>query len=271
MLCRTPLLFNEDVSSTIRRQSGRTVARIGTPATSIHGLKPPWLKQHFKERRLASKEDRPSRFASSFDQSLAHAQGVAASKHGLHAGERLGAGQSGATFTHATHPGTIIKFDKGDREAKLARYVAATKDLKTGSILPRYHKVVDTGVRDEETGENIHAIHREDLADLKTKDHAPWHAYGRMVSDTAERVANESGKSQDFHALRQEIDAHHRNVRGHVQQAERQRFDRFHRGVQQLLRHGIIPCDLHAGNLGSRPNGDVVVRDAGCHHRVQFQ
>jgi hypothetical protein len=260
----------EDVSSSARKRADKTVQKIGAPATSVSGLKPPWLPKHFKERSAAKKGKRESRFATSFRHSLGQAQDVAQQQHGMHLGPSLGTGTSGAAFEHAKHKGTVVKFEKGDRESKLARYAMSSKQLKKNSILPKYHKVVNTGVKDDETGEHVHALHREDLSDIQTKNHVPWHHYGRAVSDTAERLAKGGKTHHDFHELKDELDSHHRKFRGDVHPKERQKYDRFHTGMQKLLRHGIVPCDMHAGNLGSRKNGEVVVRDAGCHHRVQF-
>jgi len=257
-------------SGAVARRAARTVRKIGPSAKSFSGLKPPWLPGYWSELKKAKKEKRPVAHDVSFDRSLDAAHKVVREKHGMELGARLGAGRSGAAFEHAGRPGTVVKFDRGDREARLARYASSSKQLKKNSILPTYHKVVNTGVKDEKTGEHIHALHREDLSDLKTKRHAAWHSYGLSVSGTAERLANSGETHHDFHALKDELDGHHRKLREHVPEKEKQSFDRFHKGVQKLVRHGIVPCDMHADNLGTRKNGDVVLRDAGCHHRVQY-
>jgi hypothetical protein len=258
------------LNEAVATMADRTRNKMGKPATSFAGLKPPWLPGYWAELKHARKEKRPVAHDTSFHTSLGKATNVLEKEHGIKVGERLGAGRSGAAFEHGSHAGTVVKFDRGDREARLARYTSSSKKLKNGSIIPRYHKVINTGVKDEKTGETIHALHREDIGDLRTKSHSSWHSYGLSVSDTATRLADSGKSHHDYDALSDEIDGHHRKIRPHVPDKERQHFDRFHKGVKKLLRHGIIPCDMHADNLGSRKNGEVVLRDAGCHHRVQF-
>jgi len=266
---RSSVVPNSTPSAAVR-QSAKTVNAIGAPAASVARLKPPWLQRYWDDRKTAREMGQQDPYAASFNQAIDTASNQLRGSHGIKLGKRLGGGTSGATYVHSNSPGTIVKFDKGDREARLARHTSR-KGLKQVSVLPNYHQVINTGVKDAATGDTVYALHREDIPDLRTKNHVPWHHYGRAVSDTAERLAASGEPSHDYHSLRQELDDHAAKWKDEIHPSERQQFDRFHKGMQQLLRHGIIPCDVHAGNLGTRANGEMVVRDAGCHHRVQFQ
>jgi hypothetical protein len=256
-------------SARLAKQSAKTISKLGAPAAGPEGLRPPWLKKYWADRAQARKTG-TRHFQASFDKAISGARGVLAREHGMELGERLGAGVGGAAFRHATHKGTVVKLDKGEREARLARHIMGHRELRKLSVLPKYHKVINTGVKDKATGETVHALHREDIPNLRSVDYGPWHKYGRAVSEMTERVAASGKPHHNYEELRRELDQHGARWRKEIPQKERQQFDRFHKGIHKLVQHGILPCDVHGDNIGSRANGQVVLRDAGCHHRVSY-
>jgi len=228
--------------------AGKTAAMVGG-----HGQKPTWWPGRNKWN------DQKGEFA----KSMAHAADLArrvTRRHGIHTGERLGAGVSGVV--HASTGDSVIKYDKGDNEARLAHAVMKHPVLGRLTSLPRIHNVIDTGVDDQKTGERIHAIHRENVGNLTSKRPEAWAEFGNDVHHLSMGLRDGSVTSKHIRPGLETLAQKHRES---IHPSERGHFDQVVGDLHKMGKHGILPCDLHADNWGSRKNGQVVMRDGGCY------
>lgn len=212
-------------------------------------------------------EDRPAgrmNWSPRVKKSMADAadQAVAQLKErGVHLGPRLGQGLSGAV--HKGHiKGTVVKLDKGDNEARLANHVLNNPELQKIRILPRYYQTHETDVHDKETGERIHAIHREDMSDFNSVNSAPWFHLKQKLNQLGYRVR--MGRITHEDAVNR-LHGHLEEIGHRIHPTEKHHYEAAAQGIRQLADHGIIPCDLHASNFGFRHNGEFAMRDVGCY------
>ena len=188
---------------------------------------------------------------------------------GVKTGRLLGAGLNGHVYQSET-PGQIIKIDKGDNEARLANFISRDAELSQLRGLPRYHSAENTGVKDQLSGKDVHAIHREDITDLPTElrsDEGLRDSFRDLKDhlDTfSERVTKGIIRPQDYAqsakryfedtGIFDHIASSHPNFVGPVND------------LRRLIDRGIVPCDLHLSNWGRRPStGEFVMRDMGCY------
>lgn len=201
-------------------------------------------------------------------------------KTGVQIGKRLGCGAYGCV--HATDvPGRVVKIDTGRTEARLAQHVIANPEIfKNIKSLPRYHSVHKTNVT--YGNRPVWAIHREDLSDLDSHhnkwnsmkhamDNARFRAEQKLEED--KRSAKQRGHTLDhdkvFHGhLREQVSLSLQKLHdNHFKGTDHEHhFKQVHKDINHLVRHGLMPCDLHASNWGQRKNGEVVMRDVGCYH-----
>jgi hypothetical protein len=188
----------------------------------------------------------------------------------LRVGRFYGCGLSGCVYAAPDDPDgvpMVIKMDKGENEATMANLMLKHPDLGRLSSVPRYAEVIPTGVKDEETGMNVYAIHREDLRDFAPEESNLkrfFGSFGMAVHDLSRQAPNRNRAEL--------IRTYDKMVNRYGRQAARSRtvaqhFDRVAEDIRKLIKRGIVPCDVHEENWGIRPHtGEVVMRDVGCSH-----
>lgn len=194
-------------------------------------------------------------------------------RHKIQIGNQIACASVACVYEGQQEPdgtNTVVKIDRGDNEATLAKLIMKNKNLQGIRSLPRYIQVIPTDKKDSATGMPYNAIHREDISDL---DDTPFnkmspvknllHYYGASLLDKLSRGA--PGKSSAA-----TLAAYNRGVGEHREKAKAipgfsEQFEKIHQDVSKLIKSGIVPCDLHAGNWGKRQNtGEIVMRDVGC-------
>lgn len=208
----------------------------------------------------------------------AQAAEVLRNKHGINidprpakeGGDFYGCGLSGCAYRAPDDPDglpMVIKMDKGENEATMAKLMLKHPDLGKLSSVPRYVNVFDTGVRDKKTGMKVYAIHREDLRDFTPEERNLKRFFGSFGMQL--HYLSGSAPSMTRKKLLQKYD---QMVEDFRQQASRsrsvsQQFDRVADDVRKLIARGVVPCDVHHENWGMRDHtGEVVMRDVGCSH-----
>lgn len=202
-------------------------------------------------------------------------------RSGRRVGELLGCGLNGCVYK-SDNPGTVLKIEKGDDEARLARLAISNEHFGNMRILPKYSSVESSGVVDPHSGKELHIIEREDLLDLDPDDFDEnWHggadwglekfsASMAMIAQGASR-----GEAGQIERVLKELGLHDYGpgqLRGLLAQAfDKKTTDYIADSVEALVKSGIIPCDLHKDNWGKRPNGEIVMRDVGCYGAEQNQ
>jgi hypothetical protein len=197
-------------------------------------------------------------------------------------GKFLGAGAAGAVFEGPDDPDgmpTVFKFDNGPYEARMADLVmsaglSGNNAKNPVSILPRYISTHLTKQNMTRLELPLFAIHREDLAN--TKDH--------MTSDEASFLGGFGGevagishqanwgtytREKALSELDEIIKRNHQRVEEINNRSQNsklgQEWPKIVEGMRTLMKHGILPCDIHSDNWGIREStGEIVMRDVGC-------
>jgi len=186
---------------------------------------------------------------------------------GINVGKRLGGGGFGEVFSTDT-PGNVVKLDMSGTEHRIAKYVQASPELSSLQTLPKIHDVVDTGVIDQRNGTRVHAIHREDVHDIRSYSLTDGLTkYGDELNELARLVKEEGmGREDALKALDQTYRVGREEFFSHDH--HRYQFDQVHKDIRKLVANGVIPCDLRGDNWGERHTDDgstnVVMRDIGC-------
>lgn len=188
----------------------------------------------------------------------------------LKIGKLYGCGLSGCAYAGPEEPDgtpTVVKMDKGENEATMAKLLLRHKDLGQLSSVPRYIEAVDTGVDDDYTGMRVHAIHREDLRDFSPKEGDLKRFFGSFgmelhsLSTRAPKM-NRGALLRKYDEIVGEFNPMARRDPNIATQ-----FARVSADTRKLLERGIAPCDAHEENWGMRDKtGEVVMRDVGCAH-----
>jgi hypothetical protein len=199
----------------------------------------------------------------------------------------IGAGAAGAVFEGPDEPDgmpTVFKFDNGPYEARIADAVmTAGLSGKNGlSILPRYISTDLTSYKMTKAKLPLFVIHREDLANIK--DTIPKEGSDflgsvgnliTMISDAAKHTMKirternlkpeeKFGIKEILGILDEEEESLHNRAMGGGPQLKKQ-WPKMMEEIRTLIKHGIIPCDIHADNWGIRKGtGEIVMRDVGC-------
>jgi hypothetical protein len=198
---------------------------------------------------------------------------VARNNPSVKMGEFYGAGAAGAVFAGPENNGlpTVFKVDKGAYEARMADAV-----LKAGvknPSLPLYKKVFPTSVRTPD-GYPLWVIHREDLKDaekhLSRREMSAigWHGggFGGWLSQDVSGAGQSGGRKKALKVFDNGIGQHRSNAARAGGEYAKQ-FPRLEKNIRDLIKNGLVPCDLHEGNWGVRPStGEIVMRDVGCAH-----
>lgn len=189
----------------------------------------------------------------------------------LKIGQLYGCGLSGCAYAGPEDPDgtpTVVKMDKGENEATMARLLLKHKDLGKLSSVPRYIEAIDTGVKDKFTGMKVYAIHREDLRDFSSAEKDLKRFFGGFGMDLHDRLSSRAAS----YTRQKLVDKYNQMEEEYRQKASRspevaKQFERVAADTRKLIERGIVPCDLHHENWGVRDKtGEVVMRDVGCSH-----
>jgi len=185
---------------------------------------------------------------------------------GINLGGKLGSGGFGEVFK-TDDPGKVLKLDLSGTEHRLVKHVMARPELSRLPTLPKFYGAIDTGVVDATNGAKVHAIHREDVHDIKSYGLTDGLTrYGKDLDGIADAVANGGMGRQDALQALDDVYKERRETSFHPD--HHAQFDQVHQDVRALVSSGIVPCDLRGDNWGQRHNQDgtsnVVMRDVGC-------
>lgn len=188
----------------------------------------------------------------------------------LKIGQMYGCGLSGCAYAGPEDPDgtpTVVKMDKGENEATMAKLLLKHKDLGRLSSVPRYIQSIDTGVVDKHTGMRVHAIHREDLRDFNYREENVkefFGSFGMTLHDLSSSAS--SYNRNELLAKYAKIESKFHKLAARDPNIAKQ-FARVTADTKQLISRGIVPCDVHHENWGIREKtGEVVMRDVGCSH-----
>ena len=244
-----------------RGYEAATRAKSGSPEKETtpslgHGLHPVWeLPEDITDDEI--------------QESLLESAGRAKSqmeRSGKLLGKPFGVGLNGVVYA-SDRPGMVVKMDKGDNEARLARFVTNDPELNKLRALPKFLSATPTGVVDRVSGKEIHAIEREDLHDLPDA----LEADGLDAFDELRDALNEL--SDQIVAGEIDRDNYVEAVERHLGESGiyaraasvHPNFASALQDMEELIKRGIMPCDLHISNWGvRRATGEFVMRDVGC-------
>lgn len=187
-------------------------------------------------------------------------------KSGKNLGRLFGVGLNGAVYA-SDRPGMVVKMDKGDNEARLAKFVSQDPELNKLRALPKFLSATPTGVRDRVSGKEIHAIEREDLQDLPEALEADGLEPFDDLRDALNELSDQIVEGEIHRDNYVEAVERHLGESGIYARAAsvHPNFASALQDMEELIKRGIMPCDLHISNWGMRQStGEFVMRDVGC-------